>query len=173
MDRKRLKATAATVAVAAVGAGAGIAATTHGGGGSSSAVSAAPGRPVANRPARPGGMPGGAFDTDLAAAASYLGTTTAKLQTRMRSGKTLTEIAKAASGKSTSGLIEAIVAAETKQIHASQKAGRPTAAEAKQMLAGIAQCLAAQIAEWKNCLQLTSPARTLALAATCQPAQGL
>jgi hypothetical protein len=46
------------------------------------------------------------------AAASYLGTSAAALEAELRSGKTLAQIAEATAGKSTAGLIDALVAAE-------------------------------------------------------------
>jgi hypothetical protein len=50
---------------------------------------------------------------DLAAAASYLGSTTDALLTQLQAGKTLAQIANATSGKSASGLIDALVADAT------------------------------------------------------------
>ena len=127
IDRTKLKVAAATVTVAAVGAGAGLAAT-HG----RASDAGASANPSAARPAPPGRGPAGGFHTDLAAAASYLGVTKAKLQTEMRNGNTLAQIATATGGKSTGGLIQAIVAAETKQVRSSQQAGKLTKAQAKQ-----------------------------------------
>jgi hypothetical protein len=54
---------------------------------------------------KPGPMRGG-----LDAAATYLGTTVAALQTQLAAGKTLAQIADATSGTSASGLIAALVA---------------------------------------------------------------
>ena len=138
MDHRKLKVGAATMAVAVVGAGAALAAT-HGSSGSSGATATSTTRTGNAPPGPPRGGPGGGFDTDLVAAASYLGTTKAKLQTQLRSGKTLAQIAKATGGKSVSGLITAIVSAETKQIQAAKAAGKLTAAQAKQMLSGLTQ----------------------------------
>ena len=55
--------------------------------------------------------PGDAFAT----VTSYLGISTQKLFTQLRSGKTLAQIADATSGKSAAGLIDALVAAEQKE----------------------------------------------------------
>jgi hypothetical protein len=68
-------------------------------------------------PANGFGFRGGprAGGDDLAAAADYLGTTTQDLLTQLQSGKTLAQIADATSGKSSSGLIDALVAAEQKE----------------------------------------------------------
>ena len=96
IGRTKLKVAAATVAVAAVGAGAGLAATNGGGASSSSTAQAGA---SAARPGPPGRGPTGGFDADLAAAATYLGTTKSRLQAQMRSGRSLGQIAKA-SGKS-------------------------------------------------------------------------
>ncbi len=46
------------------------------------------------------------------AAASYLGTSRAALQSELRSGKTLAQLADATAGKSTAGLIDALITAE-------------------------------------------------------------
>ena len=137
IEKTNLKAVAATIAVAVAGTGAALAAT-HGNGSprasTGTATSAANGRP-----AGPLGGPAGGFGTDLAAAAAYLGTTRTKLQAQLRTGKTLAAIASSTSGKSTAGLIDAIVAAETKQLRRAQSAGTLTSAQLKQMLSGLAQ----------------------------------
>jgi hypothetical protein len=54
----------------------------------------------------------------ISAAASYLGLTEAQLLTELASGKSLAEVAKATSGKTVSGLEDAIVAAITKDVNA-------------------------------------------------------
>jgi hypothetical protein len=53
---------------------------------------------------------------DLAAAASYLGTTGTQLQSDLASGKTLAEVADATSGKSAAGLIAALVAKKKQKL---------------------------------------------------------
>jgi len=78
--------------------------------------------------------PGG---DDFAAAASYLGLTTAELETKLESGKTLAQIADATSGKSAAGLIDALVAAETTELDNALKAGTITQAQHDQMVAGL------------------------------------
>lgn len=55
----------------------------------------------------------------MATAATYLGITEAQLHTQMQAGKSLADIAKATSGKSVSGLEDALVAAATKAVNAS------------------------------------------------------
>jgi hypothetical protein len=84
----------------------------------------------------PGGFghgPGGGGD-DLAAAASYLGSTTANLLTQLQAGKTLAQVATATSGKSTAGLIAALVAAEKTEIAGYVTSGKLTQAQADQLI---------------------------------------
>jgi len=69
----------------------------------------------------------------LAAAATYLGTTTADLETKMRAGQTLAQIANATAGKSRDGLLNALVTDATAKIDAAQKAGTITADQATQL----------------------------------------
>jgi hypothetical protein len=73
----------------------------------------------------------------LATAATYLGTTTADLETKLRAGQTLAQIANATSGKSRDGLIAALVADATAKIDAAQKAGTITADQATQLKANL------------------------------------
>ena len=54
----------------------------------------------------------------MATAATYLGLTEAQLQTQLQAGKSLADVAKATSGKSVSGLEDALVAAATKAVNA-------------------------------------------------------
>ena len=60
----------------------------------------------------------GAIHGGLDAAAAYLGISEDALVTQLRSGKTLAQVANAASGKSASGLIDALVADATKRLGA-------------------------------------------------------
>jgi hypothetical protein len=55
---------------------------------------------------------------DVATAASYLGLATAQLRSDLQSGKTLAQIAATTSGKSTSGLIDALVNARAARLKA-------------------------------------------------------
>jgi hypothetical protein len=131
---KQLKVAGATLAVAVAGAGAAFAAT-HGGSsasGTSTATQQATGGPPS---AGHGGRLGGGFEADLSAAASYLGTTKAKLQQSLSSGTTLAKIASSTSGKSTNGLIDAIVAADTKRLESADL----SAAQRTQMLSMLRQ----------------------------------
>src|SRR5207253_9000295 len=72
-----------------------------------------------------------------AAAATYLGTTTADLETKQRAGQTLAQIANATAGKSRDGLLNALVADATAKIDAAQKAGTITADQATQLKANL------------------------------------
>jgi urease accessory protein UreF len=87
----------------------------------------------------PGGFghgPGGGGD-DLAAAATYLGSTTANLLTQLQAGKTLAQVATATNGKSTAGLVAALVAAEKTEIAGKVTAGALTQAQADQITATL------------------------------------
>src|SRR5438067_1937540 len=90
----------------------------------------------------PGGFgrgPGGGNvigDTE-AAAAAYLGTTEADLETKVRAGQTLAQIANATAGKSRDGLVNALIADATAKIDAAQKAGTITADQATQLKSSL------------------------------------
>ncbi|HWJ32312.1 MAG TPA: hypothetical protein VNR59_08235, partial [Gaiellaceae bacterium] len=84
------------------------------------------------------GGPGGMHD-DLSVAATYLGLTQSELQTKLRSGKTLAEVANATDGKSADGLVDALVAAAQKNIAADVSSGRLTQAQADGILSGLKQ----------------------------------
>ncbi len=76
---------------------------------------------------------------DLAAAATYLGISTATLQADLQSGKTLAQVAEATAGKSAAGLITALVAQETQELTDAVKAGRLTQAQADAITPTIQQ----------------------------------
>ena len=76
---------------------------------------------------------------DLSAAATYLGLSETELQTRLRSGKTMAQIANAMDGKSASGLIDVLVTAAQKHIASDVSSGRLTQAQADTLLAGLKQ----------------------------------
>jgi len=98
------------------------------------------------RPGGPGG-PGGFghraevfIKVDLLQTAStYLGISAADLQTQLRSGKTLAEIAAATPGKTTAGLVAAIVASETAQIDKAVADGKLTADQATKIKTGLTE----------------------------------
>jgi hypothetical protein len=69
----------------------------------------------------------------------YLGISQSDIQTQLQSGTTLADIANATAGKSADGLIQALVAAETKEIDDAVAAGKITADQATQMKANLTQ----------------------------------
>ena len=90
----------------------------------------------------PGGFgrgPGGKMVTGdpEAAAATYLGTTEADLETKLRAGQSLAQIANATAGKSRDGLVNALVADATAKIDAAQTAGKITADQATQQKSNL------------------------------------
>ena len=85
----------------------------------------------------PGG-PHGAFGAHLSAAATYLGVTEAELRTSLEGGKTLADVA-TAKGKSASGLVDALVADETKELDAAVAAGKLTKAQRDALVANAKQ----------------------------------
>ena len=84
----------------------------------------------------PGGPHG--FFHGLDAAATYLGLTEAQLHSRLESGKTLAEIAKA-QGKSVDGLKDALVKEAKMKLDAAVTAGRLSSAEEQRILADLQQ----------------------------------
>jgi len=87
-------------------------------------------------PGRPGDR--GVIGDSFAAAATYLGTTTADLRTKMQAGQTLAQIAAATAGKSRDGLVAALTADAKAKIAAAQAAGTITADQATQLNNGLA-----------------------------------
>ena len=75
----------------------------------------------------------------LQAAATYLGTTVADLQTKLQSGQTLAQIANATPSHSRDGLVKAIVDDASAKIDAAQKAGTITADQATQLKTDLQQ----------------------------------
>jgi hypothetical protein len=78
------------------------------------------------------------FFRGLDAAASYLGLTEEQLHSRLESGKTLAEIAKA-QGKSVDGLKAALVKDAKSHLDAAVRAGRLSSAEEQRVLADLEQ----------------------------------
>lgn len=76
---------------------------------------------------------------DLAAAAAYLGLSLDDLFAQLRSGKTLSQVADATSGKSTAGLVAALVAHEKQELADAVKAGRLTQAQADLIVPTLTQ----------------------------------
>jgi hypothetical protein len=93
-------------------------------------------------PAGPGpgfGHPGTGPGDDFAAAATYLGITTAALQSDLQSGKTLAQVADATADRSSAGLLAALVAHEKAEVAALVTAGKLTQAQADQITANVQQ----------------------------------
>jgi hypothetical protein len=80
----------------------------------------------------------GVIGDQLSVAATYLGTTTDDLRTKMRAGQTLAQIAAATSGKSRDGLVVALTADAKAKIAAAQTAGTITADQATQLTNDLA-----------------------------------
>ena len=72
----------------------------------------------------------GVIGDQLSVAATYLGTTTDDLRTKMQAGQTLAQIAAATSGKSRDGLVAALTTDAKAKIAAAQTAGTITADKA-------------------------------------------
>jgi hypothetical protein len=81
----------------------------------------------------------------LAAAAGYLGVSTAQLRGELRSGRTLARVAKATAGSSEAGLIEALVAARKAALAAKVKAGKITPAQAGAALPVLVERVTAEV----------------------------
>jgi hypothetical protein len=128
----------AAAAVGLAAAGAAVAADRLSGTASPAAAPVAGSYISAGSGTKPTDGPGhGGRHHDLADAAAYLGLTEAQLTTALSGGKTLAQVADATSGKSASGLIDALVAAEKTEIAADVKAGRLTQAQADERLANL------------------------------------
>ena len=88
----------------------------------------------------PGGP--GLTGDPLAAASAYLGIPRTDIETKLRAGQTLAQIANATAGKNRDGLFNALVADATAKVDAAQKAGRITADQATQQKANLSARLA-------------------------------
>jgi hypothetical protein len=93
----------------------------------------------------PAGDHRGRGGDDLAAAATYLGSSQADLLTSLQSGKTLAQVASATSGKTVAGLIDALVAAEKTELAAAVTAGEITQAQADQMATTLTAHVTAEV----------------------------
>ncbi len=67
---------------------------------------------------------GALADTELQAAARYLGLPSPRLREELRSGRTAAAVAEATPGRSVAGLVSALVAAREAQLQAAVRAGR-------------------------------------------------
>jgi hypothetical protein len=129
----------AGIAVAALLAGGTIAVIAATGGHDGGHAGAGTRAPRAGRAARLGGR------SDLAAAARYLGLPVAQLRGQLRSGKSLSSVASSTGGKSTSGLVDAVVAARTANLAAAVAAGALSPDEQRAALAGIRDRVARRV----------------------------
>ncbi len=75
----------------------------------------------------------------LTAAATYLDQTETQLRAQLQSGKTLADIAKATSGKTVDGLVQAMVDAEKAELDKAVQSGKLTAAQEQQILTQLTQ----------------------------------
>jgi len=80
----------------------------------------------------------GVIGDQFLVAATYLGTTTDDLRTKMQAGQTLAQIAAATSGKSRDGLVAALTTDAKAKIAAAQTAGTITADQATDLTNGLA-----------------------------------
>jgi hypothetical protein len=80
----------------------------------------------------------GVIGDRFSVAATYLGTTTDDLRTKMQAGQTLAQIAAATSGKSRDGLVAALTTDAKAKIAAAQTAGTITADQATQLTNDLA-----------------------------------
>jgi hypothetical protein len=80
----------------------------------------------------------GVIGDQLSVAASYLGTTTDDLRTKMQAGQTLAQIAAATTGKSRDGLVAALTTDAQAKIAAAQTAGTITADQATELTSELA-----------------------------------
>jgi hypothetical protein len=90
------------------------------------------------------GFGGGMFGS-LSAAVTYLGISQSSLRSQLAAGKTLAQVANATSGKSASGLIDAMVAAEKKQLEQAVASGRLTQSQADQLEASMKTRITAMV----------------------------
>jgi len=91
------------------------------------------------------GFGGGMFGSGFDSAAAYLGISESSLRSQLAAGKTLAQIANATSGKSASGLIDAMVAAERKQLEQAVSSGRLTQSQADQLEANVKTRITAMV----------------------------
>src|SRR3989442_1064403 len=78
----------------------------------------------------------------LATASTYLGIPRTDLETKLRAGQTLAQIANATAGKNRDGLFNSLVSDATAKIDAAQKAGTITADQATQLKSNLSTRMA-------------------------------
>jgi hypothetical protein len=84
----------------------------------------------------------GVIGDQFSVAATYLGTTTDDLRTKMQAGQTLAQIAAATAGKSRDGLVAALTTDAKAKVAAAQTAGTITADQATQLTNDLATRIA-------------------------------
>jgi len=87
----------------------------------------------------------GARSGTLRAAAGYLGVGAPQLRTEERAGKTLAQIADSTSGKSSAGLVDALVAVRRAAIDAAVKARTITRAQADKLVSSLVERMTARV----------------------------
>jgi hypothetical protein len=142
------------VAVAAIAAGAIVAVVSSGGGHAGANVARARANAAA---ARARGR------TEVATAADYLGLTKAQLRVQLRSGRTLAQVADATGGKSTTGLIEALLSARAAQLNAEVDAKRLSPATERTRLARLRRRLTLELERTPGYSNLPVSARYLGI----------
>jgi hypothetical protein len=90
-----------------------------------------------SRPSVIGGRSGTVIHGDLAVASGYLGLTAAQLRSELRSGRTLAEVAGSLKGRTTGGLIDAILAARRATLQAAVARGELSGADERASLATL------------------------------------
>jgi len=78
-------------------------------------------------------------------AAAYLGVSAAQLRAKLRSGKSLAQIADATSGKSATALIDALVAAKEAEVKAARASGALGASAADKYLSKLRRHVTRQV----------------------------
>ena len=81
----------------------------------------------------------------LSTAAGYLGISTAQVRHELQSGRTLAQLADARSGKSASGLVQALLAAAKAALASQVTAGKLSQAQASQILPQLSARLTARV----------------------------
>jgi hypothetical protein len=89
---------------------------------------------------------GGAEIGTLAVAESYLGVSSTRLRSELRSGKTLAQLAGSTAGKSAAGLLQALIKGRANVLQAALASGRMSKAEVTARTAALSERAKAQLA---------------------------
>jgi hypothetical protein len=108
----------------------------------------------------------------LAAAARYLGISHARLRSELRSGRTLAQIAAATPGRSTGGLIDAIVAQRRARIEAAASAGRISRSREASSLAGLRRRVTAAVERSPSASERAGPSSGGSAGEAGEPGEG-